>query len=110
MSLMRTIATPCLSVRTMMFSNSSGLVSKPWAVTTNCCSTPAGIGGAPIWPTPNAWFWLWIALAISCTVIPSWAIRSGRSHTRIAMSGDPNTEERFAPGMRFNSSSTYRLV
>ena len=37
-------------------------------------------------------------------------MRSGRSHTRIAMSGSPNTDERFAPGTRFSSSSTYRLV
>ena len=37
-------------------------------------------------------------------------MRSGRSHTRIAMSGEPNTDERFAPGTRFSSSSTYRFV
>ena len=68
------------------------------------------VGGAPIWPTPKAWFWLWIAADTSCTVMPSCAMRSGRSQTRIAMSGEPNTEARFAPGMRFSSSSTYRLA
>ena len=37
-------------------------------------------------------------------------MRSGRSQTRIAMSGRPNTGARLAPGTRFSSSSTYRLV
>ena len=110
MSFSRTIATPVLAVRMMMFSNSSGLLSRPCAVITYCCSTPGCAGGAPIWPMPKVWFWLWIALLTSSTVMPSWAMRSGRSHTRIEMSARPNTEERFAPGTRLSSSSTYRFA
>ncbi len=79
-------------------------------MTTNCCSVPGGAGGAPIWPMPKVWFWLLIALPTSLTPMPSCAMRSGRSHTRMAMSGDPKTDERFAPGMRFSSSRTYRLL
>ena len=35
---------------------------------------------------------------------PSWAMRSGRSQTRMAMSGRPKTLARLAPGTRFSSS------
>ena len=101
---------PCFAARMMMSSKSSGFCSRPWAVTTKLCCTPLGVGSAPIWPMPKVWFWLWIALATSCTEMPSCAIRSGRSHTRIAMSGRPNTDARLAPGRRLSSSSTYRLV
>ena len=106
MSRMRRLDTPAFALRTMMFSNSSGLESSPCAVTTYCCSTPGSDGGAPRLPTPKDWFWLCTAAATSCTVTPSCAMRSGRSQMRMAMSGEPNTEERFAPGMRFSSSST----
>ena len=79
-------------------------------MTTNVCCTPGGLGSAPICPMPKVWFWLWIAFETSSTEMPSCAMRSGRSHTRIAMSGRPNTVARFAPGTRFSSSSTYRLA
>ncbi len=89
-----------------MLSNSSGLVSKPCVVTTKVCCTPSRLGSEPISPMPKLWFWLWIAAETSCTVMPSWAMRSGRNHTRIAMSGSPKTLERLAPGTRFSSSTT----
>ena len=110
MSRSRTIAVPSLAARTMMASNSSGLVSSPCAVTTNVCCVPGTAGWPPIWPMPNVWLWLWIACATSPTVMPSCAMRSGCSHTRIAMSGRPMTDARLAPGTRLSSSSTYRFV
>jgi hypothetical protein len=67
---------------------------------------PGRAGAEPIWPMPKVWFWLWMAAATSWTEMPSCAMRSGRSQTRIAMSGRPSTTERFAPGTRFSSSST----
>ena len=110
MSRSRTMAVPSLAARTMIASNSSGFVSSPCALTTNVCWVPGSAGWPPIWPMPNVWFWLWIAAETSCTVMPSCAIRSGCSHTRIAMSGSPSTDARFAPGTRFSSSSTYRFA
>ena len=106
MSRSRTIAVPAFAVRTMIDSNSLGSVSSPCAVTTKVCCVPGSAGWPPIWPMPKVWFWLWIACATSRTVMPSCAMRSGCSQTRIAMLGSPITDARLAPGTRLSSSST----
>ena len=69
-------------------------------VTGNVCLTGWGVGGAPMRPTANCSFWFLTALAISLVEMPSWAIRSGLSHTRIAYSGTPKIDAWLAPGMR----------
>ena len=85
--------------RRIMLSNCAGSVMV-LVVTGNVCFTGYGVGGAPIRPTANCWFWFLIALAISVVEMPSCAIRSGLSQMRIAYSGTPKIDAWLAPGIR----------
>ncbi len=82
MSLMRTTA-PVALCRTMMFSNSSGVTSRPGALTVlvNCWSL--GVGAAPTLPVGACRFCSLIALITSAGVRPSLASRSGRNQMRM---------------------------
>ncbi|CAB3763173.1 hypothetical protein LMG29739_04050 [Paraburkholderia solisilvae] len=67
-----------------MFSNSDGSVRRPVVVTANDCSTAPPVGDCPRRPTAYCWFWLATAVCTSDAVMPSCAMRSGRSQMRIA--------------------------
>ena len=64
--------------------NCPGSVSRPGVVTAKVCGTGVGVGDWPMRPTANCWFCSRTALATSVAVIPSCAMRSGRSQMRMA--------------------------
>ncbi len=94
----------------MTFSNCCGSLKRPSVTTGTVISTGAAVGDCPIAPPPNCWFCLAIAPWMSVGVMPSAAMRSGRSHTRIALSAAPNSDAWLAPGTRFTASRTYRFA
>ncbi len=99
MSLTRTSAASAFELRRIIESNCDGSVIVP-VVTGNVCLTGYGVGGAPMRPTANCWFWFLIASATSLVEILSCAMRSGFSQMRMAYSGTPKIEAWLAPGMR----------
>gem|GEM_PF-2426592 len=71
------IMAPLGSARTMTFSNSAGVRSRPSAVTGRVISVPGGAGSRPSAPAGLVAFCSRTAAWMSVTVRPSWAMRSG---------------------------------
>ncbi len=69
--------------RRMMSSNWLGSTSRPGALTEYWKSVPGGEGGCPKVPAGFCRFCAWIALLTSVAVMPSLAILSGFTHTRM---------------------------
>src|ERR1043166_4060795 len=74
-----------------MFSNSSGEVRRPWALTAYVNACPGGIGSLPTWPAGLTVFCVLMAETISGTVRFSFASRSGFTHSRMAYWPEPKT-------------------
>ena len=68
----------------MISPNSASFNSRPCVRTVYVNSVPGAAGGPPNWPDGDSVFCWEIAFTMSGTVIPSRAIRSGLSQTRIA--------------------------
>ncbi|MNS73166.1 hypothetical protein D3C72_1065980 [compost metagenome] len=84
MSLSRTSAASPDCARRIMFSNSAGSVIWPLVAIGNVCRTGSVVGDCPIRPAENCWFCALTAFLTSSVVMPSDAIRSGRSQSRMA--------------------------
>jgi hypothetical protein len=94
----------------MMLANSSGVVKRPGARTVYVNSWPRGAGSPPIWPA-GAWrFCSLMALTTSVAERPSWARRSGRTHTRIPYSEPPIRSACATPGTRRMASRRLRTA
>ncbi|CAG2154758.1 hypothetical protein D3C87_1309880 [compost metagenome] len=72
------------AARRMMFSNSAGSVMRPLVATGKVCLTGPSVGEEPMRPAENCSFCAATALFTSSTVMPSRAMRSGRSQMRMA--------------------------
>ena len=81
---LRRTSEPSAFARTMISPNSASSSRRPLVRTAYVNSVPGFAGGPPICPAGLSWFCWLTALTISGTVIPSLAIRSGRSQTRMA--------------------------
>ncbi|MCY1283456.1 hypothetical protein D9M70_323360 [compost metagenome] len=67
-----------------MFSNSAGSVMRPLVASGKVCVTGPVVGDWPMRPAEYCWFCAATAFLTSSTVMPSEAMRSGRSQMRMA--------------------------
>ena len=90
--------------RTMRFSKSSTRERRPRAFTVKVSAWPGGAGSAPTLPAANCVFCPRITVATSVGVMPSRAILSGCSQTRMEEI-EPKSATSPTPGILFRSSS-----